>query len=115
MLSEDARAPDLIMNWIVWSPTCPKRWCHLSDSFCGPLRFWFAMLTTDSPRCAAAEDTADLRKQVLVGRLFLGLMWMSIVCPFWVIVQAVAAEMLLLGWVFENAAVESSLYCNFGM
>ena len=82
MLSEDARAPDLIMNWIVWSPTCPKRWCHLSDSFCGPLRFGFAMLTTDSPRRAAIEDMADFQKQALVGGLFLGLMHTSMVCPF---------------------------------
>ena len=62
------------------------------------MRFWFAMLTTDSPRLAAIDDTADFLKQVLVGKLFLGLMQRSMVCPLWVMVHALAvAAMVLLG------------------
>ena len=74
------------------------------------------MLATDSPRWAAIDDTAELRKQVLVGRLFLGLTQTSIVCPFCVTVQALAvAEIELSGCVLEKVVVDGSLCCIFGM
>ena len=50
---------------------------------------------TASPKLAAAAVTAGFRKQVEVGRLFLGSMWMSMVFPFLEMVHELAVTVMV--------------------
>ncbi len=69
------RTPVRIMNWILRNHRCPRRWCHLNNSFSASVRLRLLSCTVFRVmlRAATAFGVSELQCASEVGKLLSGL------------------------------------------